>query len=546
MIETTERPGTFEAPAVWEIEPARARRVAVLCGPVVYLLDHARPDSEDGEVVNVAGATLDTIIEQAVAAKCGALWLLPVGGTEPRGSYDAPWLVSWDAAARACLALPHIMPDYPLRFHELSQKNRIAGLVAQRTRGGMPMGVYAAWLDQWNVASVLDELPAEPMQRARAFAYGVRLAAFALGAQLRFSPSYTGLQLLRSTLARKSFEIPPLSAWAHELVMEHRPTYVQWCRVIAPREQFMHRPQDLLVMHKYDRNASFVASAGEVPVGDPVHTTQFMPGRPGFYHVRSWVLSTAHEELGLTIGERNMPGPFHVGEGAGRYPWGILETYAWEPQIRLAQKAGIPVTVLDGWYWPEKHDLFRSWRERIWSAREQALAEAGGSGAVAKAIVKRVGVAAIGRLLQQRGRAVMRSEDARAQSYAVLTHEVDDWGELTGMVEAEAPLGKVDLAQPHWWSTIIANANERQTSALYQHVASVPVAAYVDACYCLEAWPRGDLEPERLGKWKLERTTALNVAEVEALNTLAADPDRDGAYSWVAQLARFAGVREDA
>lgn len=527
----------IEAPPVWQIDPARVKRIAVLCGPVLVTLDHASANETGTGVENVAGETLAGIIERAVVQHCGALWFLPVLGNEPRASYDAPWLVNWDDAARACIRLPERMPDYPLRFHELSQKNRIAGLVAQRKHGGMPLTVYAAWRDMWNVAGHLHELPSEPMQRARAFALGVRLAAYALGSQLRFSPSYTGLQLLRATLAHKPYELTPLSDEARELVMEHRPTYVQWCRDITPTEALTWTGRGgLLTIHKYDRNASFVASAGEVPVGDPVKTDVYVPGKPGFYQVRAWVMP---EEIGAIP----LPGPFHVGKGAGAYPTGIVDTWAWEPQIRQAIRQGVRLAIAQGYYWPQKHDVFRVWRDRIWQARRQADEYGGPVGAIARGIIKRVGVASIGRLIQQRGRAVMQTSEAQARELRVLSHEVDDYGDLTGTVEVEAPLGKIDLAQPHWWSTIIANANERQLAALYAHETSIPIGAYVDAVYSLAPWPPADIAPAQLGKWKLERQTVLDAAQVERLNLIARDTERDGAYTWVAQLARFAGER---
>lgn len=539
----------FAAPPAWQIDPTRVQRIAVLCGPALVLLEHAHAEAPDREVRAVAGLSLESIIEEAVAAHCGALWLLPASGTMPCDALDARWLVEFEAAARACLALPQVMPDYPLRVHELSQKNRLAGLVVQRRGGGLPMGVYAAWLDVWNVVGVLGELPEDPLARARTFAQGVRLAAFALDAQLRFSPSYTGLQVLRQTLARKPYAIPPLSGWARDLVLAHRPTYVQWCRPITAREQTLwqhEQPRRGLVLHKYDRNSSFTAAAGEVPVGDPQRTREYVPGSPGLYRLR--VVSAPYAV------PTQLPGPFHVGEGAGEYPIdpaALEDVWAWEPQIRHAARLGWYVEVLDGWYWPkgkqggQVHDLFRVWRERLWLARTQAEAVEGPVGRVAKAIIKRVGVATIGRLLQQQGRAVMQQSEAQARELAILSHEVDDWGELTGVVEVDAPLGRVDLQQPHWWSTIIANANERLMQAITAHVAAAPVAAYVDAVYCLGTWPPEDVEPRRLGKWKVERETFVDDLQVDQLNALAGDPTRDGAYTWVAQVARYAGVRDD-
>lgn len=492
--------GEIKAPAPWEADPARVKRIAVAQDGRMHVFDHVPPlrFPEGEHLAYTADTMLRGMVLFALHEDCSSLWLMPPHwgdiGQQMRELLDDP------PAGR--------------EVTELSSDGHLAGLRISRVNAdghhiGAPFMVYLTdQADHWGIAGQLAVLA--PAQLAE----GLMLAAHLLDMQLRFSPSYVGLQVMRQVLARSKADITPLAPWAEELVQAHRPTYVQWSHAIT-----LDRFDEGVRIYKYDRNSSFLASAGEVPVGDPVATPYFINNHPGFYHLAAWPKPGEPAAVDL-------PGPFHEGEGAGSYPpYGGEDLWAWEPQIRLALRQGWEIEIKEGWYWPkgnggQVHDLLRPWRERMWRAREAAVAYGGPVGAVAKSLIKKAAVAAVGRLMQQRGRQMVTVDDADLRDLFVLSYEVDRHGEATGMAEVESDLGKTDLKAPHWWSTIIANANERLFTALYDHGAYHPIAAYVDAVYCLSPWPIEDIAPDRLGKWKLERSMWLSREQVEQYNVL--------------------------
>jgi hypothetical protein len=523
---------TIAAPARWQVDPAAVKRVAVLCGDQLTIAAHDDPRA--GGVLDIlhedVGDTLGAIIGQCLDHDCGALWLLPVAAWP--GTDDHPVIRAWPQRAAGFLASPAQRSACGVIAHPLSagrMSKSLAGLIVQR-RGpdgaghGMPVGVYAPWVeDAWGLGAALEAIGGDPDDRAYYLAEGVALAAYALGTQLRFSPSYSGQQVLRRTLAHRRVEIPALSAQARDLVDQYRPTYAQWSRAL---------PAKSLRIVKYDRNSSFVASFGEVPVGEPTSTKVFRDKCPGLYHVASF--SPPRDR-----GAGSLPGPFRVGAvgEVGDYP-DRGACWAWEPQLRLAWARGWSVAIDDGWYWPraQVHDLGRAWREVIWHARGEAEAYGGPVGRIARAIIKRAGVAAVGRLLQSAGHEVMDAGAAVAAGRAIESLEMDDDGEFTGLAEVRAALGRSDLLQPAWWSHIIANATERLFSAVYAHAEQTPVAAYIDAVYCLHEWDAADPAlAASLGKWKRESSVSLDAERVAAWNAATTANARVNLY------ARWAG-----
>jgi hypothetical protein len=483
------QPG-IEAPPIWQTDPARMRRLAIVSRARLLIVEQSVAGTlsiaADSDLV-AADFGLYDIAHTSMQFSCSSVWIAP------------PHLRDWLAETRKLLDDPP--GDYRTGPLSNPKTGSLYGLRMQRVSGGVPMGVYLVDAgDMWGIENACrDAAPTE-------LALGLFLAARLLGMQLRFSPSYVGIQMLRQELARKSYAIPPLSEAARDLVTLHRPTYVHWCRPVPEL--------GTQTIYKYDRNSSFIASAGEVPVGDPVPTTGYIPSRPGLYRIRAWMTG---DELEWT--RAALPGFFHVGSGAGEYPWGIVDDlWVWEPQIRLAQQYGVSIHIHEGYFWPQKHDLFRSWRERIWAARMAAASGGGPAYRIAKALVKKVGVAGVGRLNQQVAHSVVSMGEAESRGLRILHREMDEQMEWTGFAEVIDEMQRTDLMRPDWWGHIIAGANERLFAALYAHREQQPVAAYVDAVYCTQPWPETDLAPSTLGKWKLERTTTVSAADVRALN----------------------------
>lgn len=486
------------APAQWQIDPHRIDRIAVVCGDRLFVFAHRDPRAgcvdvaaywqipEDGDLSDIARV--------AFAAGVGSVWILPLEGGAV-GPNDPPWIRGWSVYTRLAMAKSAMA----FTWHELSANRgtALAGAVAQRLgedgRGhGLPLGMYATWIDAWPVLAPLAALRC-PEQRARELATGLALAAFALDVQLRYSPSYTGIAVLRETLAAKRYAIPPISEDMRDLLDPLLPGPIQWRGPLPERLAGKQR----IRIYKYDRIGSYLASAREVPVGDPVLTDEYHEKLPGCYQVTARAPASWPAEL---------PGIFRAGSGAGDYPREVVGVWAWEPQIRLAERQGWHVLIRDGFYWPkeQKHDLLRAWQQRVWGARVAAEAYPGPAGAVAKAIAKKIGVATVGRLKQKTGHMLVSAEVARTQGWRVESRDTDQRGRLTGLVEVIGELGKTDLLWPHVWATIIAGANERLQSAMITHAPLDTLAAYVDALYTSR--PHAELaHGDQLGKFRLER-----------------------------------------
>lgn len=500
---------TIYAPPPWIADPSRVARIGIVTSGYVFVLVH-KPRAElvctlrlrEGSHARRDGADdLRELICWAIKQEVFALWLLP---SAQQPYYPMRLIETWAHSVRRYL--DEQMRPAGYTAHELSNGDQIAGLIVKRTGGGAPVVVYAPWVgDPWALAPLFDQLgSAEPLERAQTLARGLYLAAFLLGQQLRYTPSYTGLAVLRQTLARKPYAIPALSDEWKEAIYQVRPTYIHW-----------HNPRFTPhsggeTLYKFDRNASFLASAGDVGVGDPQLVGEYVPYLPGFYR-----LSGA-----ASVYMPHLPGPFRSGPvgTAGVYPpYAVHNVWAWEPTIRLAKQQGWRVQIHEGYVWPkeQKHNIFRAWRERLSGARYRA--EAYGTaieGRIARAIIKRASVAAIGRLLQSTGRAVMSVQEAADGDYPIHLYGIDEWGRADGTAEVEATLGRTDLLQPHWWSTIIADAGRALYSQLYRMAHHQPIAAYVDAIYCAQCWPVTEISP-LVGKYKLEwaRTVDPDVFE---------------------------------
>lgn len=488
-------------PPDFQTDPAAVKRIAVVSGGKVFAFEHCHPRHETPAVIDV-GAVTPFPAMAVFGLGIAAIWLMP------------DMRESWPQLADELLHLDGY------RSHELSSDGQLAGVVIQRPTGGLPMGIYAPFVnDAWGIAIQMEN----PFIGISDVAEGLALAAHTLSIQLRFSPSYTGLTMLRQELSdweRRRGPLPELSAEWRERLQELRPTYAVWRRPF-PRHVLRENWSQVRLV-QFDRNSSFVSSAREVGVGDPVPTIAFIPGAPGVYRVRSWTAPPRYTAL---------PGPFCVGEGIGDYPASSqTPVWAWEPQIRLAIAHGYQPDVAEGYFWPkgqrgQVHDLFRSWQGRLWAARNAARAYGGPAGRIAEAVIKKAGVSTIGRLVQREGRAVVATRAARERGLRILSRETDASGELTGKAEVVMDLGRTDLVQPGWWSTIIANANERLWNALYRAAPHDTIMAYVDALFCLSALhPELCGDPHKPGAFRDAGAIRVPLDQLDYLDTLSA-PD---------------------
>lgn len=538
----------IEAPGIWETDPARIQRIGILCGGTLYAFRHVDPRtaSADDALLPVeqswelaADYDLHELGEAAFFNKMGAIWLVPVRGARPSHE-DHPLVQCFAPAASAQLA----RADRLMVWHPLTSGRpaSLVGLVTQWKRGdgsgtgvGLPVGVYAPWMGDkggaWGFGGALGSLPARPESRARIVATALALAAYTLRQQLRFSPGYTGGQLLRTVIAHKQerIPIPALSPEWRERLLDLLPHPLQWARPVDETEVLRH--DGSAVIFKFDRTASYPASAGEVPCGDPEPTPFYAPRQPGVYHVTA--LAPQHWFAG------RLPGLFYDPEH-GTYPTRAVNAIAWEPQIRLAERLGWQVIVHGGYTWPRErvHDLFRPWREQMFAAR-LACAREGVPGRLAARIVKLASQATIGRLIAGRGEQMMALDAALASGRTVLSYDVDNAGEFTGLVSVDADAaGKTDLFWPHAWATIIANANERLQHAICTVAPQDTIAAYVDALYTLRNHPELVGAPDgsvQLGRFRLDRVLLAKAHDLDAMRGQSAE-------RWVKTAAHLTAI----
>ena len=510
---------TIYTPPAYQTDPARVKRLAIVQDGRMHVFTVSDPRRGGSGAAYADSLTLappHEFLRQVFWANVSSVWMLDGHGLAAAALATVPTLASD----------PQASPQYTA--HELSSDGMLCGMIAQRRdpadpsgRGrGEPIGIYATWVnDFWGISAAASILT------PREVAEGLALASHLLGMQLRFSPSYTGLQMLRQELGlweQRNGALPELSAaWREQLMdAELRAPYAQW-RAPLPQGTAGAAAGQPTPLWVYDRNSSFVSSAREVGVGDPEPTATYQPGRPGVYRVSAWSHATYWPDM--------LPGPFCVGAGIGTYPVNHYgpAVWAWEPQIRQAIRAGYQVRIEDGFYWPKGprgsggrvHDLFRTWQARFWDARRVARGW-GGSGALAAALTKKIGVATIGRLAQREGRALVRVEQAQREGLRIISRETDAAGELTGNAEVEMALGRTDLLQPGWWSVIIANSNERLWNALYTQAPQNTALAYIDGLTLTQAAPALDGDRDKPGGFRFQGRFTVPAAQVEQLNEL--------------------------
>lgn len=496
---------------------------------------------------------LSSAIAHALMLECGALWIL-----ESVAAQDLCQQAALDLMA-ATEALERAGDNPPFLVHELSagkHATELAGLVVQRRREdtgkgqGAPVGVYFTWVgSRWPTPTPPSAPDAYQIaDYARAWLEAVTLAAYAMNQQLRFSPSYSGITTLRRSVAaaeaRRGAALARLSDARTAEVLEAKPTYLQWRSSFAAHDLQPHwtytNGAAYIPLHVYDRNWSYVTAAREVPIGEPVATSEYVPSDPGYYRI----LSATPPPTWSPDRWTSAPGPFHW-RGSdetdtsqyGYWPNHALhDLWAWEAQIRQALRLGWRVEVEYGWRWPNRYDL-RQWQTAMFGARREATSAyhlEAGVARMGEQIVKAAGVSAIGRLNQRSGRAVMRLQRARALGADILSRHVDNAGELTGFGDVVTTTGRDDMYRPEWWATIISNANERTLAAIYQYAASDTILAYVDGIYTLARHDELDGPSGKPGGWRYKGAVYLPVADIDRLDTLSP-------YELVVALAGYAG-----
>jgi hypothetical protein len=463
------------APPAWQADPANVKHIGVVVRGQFYVVEHKDPRGVPLRILE--SHPIDSMLEiaeTAVTRQCGAVWVLDFGIQYMPETWRGDYL-----------------------WHELSTKGGVAGYVVQfkgedGAGKGAPICIHFVKMNEaWGLASY-----AHPEFNPQTFAEGVALAAFTLGQQLRFSPSYTGNAMMRRVLANYERHtgraIPQPSPETRDLCMEHRPSPIQ------QRMWAIAGEGERITLHIYDRNMSYVSSTREVPVGDPIRVNRFVPHRPGLYNV----IDLLH--------------PYET-------------RWVWEPELRAIIDNDPDADlweVVEGYCWPRGdggHILdMRLWSDRIWTARRAARAVDSVAGRIAESIIKKVGVSAVGRLIQHTGRAVVSEGQALLDESLILSYESDDAGELTGNVEVEARIGRDDLVWPHVWGTIISGANERLLHAVATYAPHDTVLMYVDQFYCLERHSELEGDPMKAGGWKYAGAFDVPASDLEALNALGA------------------------
>ena len=477
--------------AAWQYDPAKVKRIALVCGALVVVVEHADPRNHEARATSAALApdvTLADLARMAFAEGCHAVYLVPSASRED----EHPLLRAWDR-----LATEAMRADPEHAWHEISADHTVGGMVAQQRDPngegrGLPLCIYYLARLPWGMKNKIAALASDPLARCVAIGRALALASHTLGARLVFTPGNTGTQLLRAHLAKadQRWDLAPLSsAWRERL---HWPTQIQWMRPDVG-EAIQGAP---LVLHKHDRNWSYVSSAREVPIGEPHETASYEPGCIGTYEI------SASAPAGWLP---TMPGLFHVGEGMGTYPHRVDHVWAWEPQIRLALRLGWEVEIHQGIAWrkDQKKDLLRGWQEDLWAARRACANYADPTiGGLAESIVKAVGVTSIGRLKHAEGRKVVSASQAASEGLDIEWRVRTTSRTAEPLYEVKTNLARADLYRPEWWACIISNAVERLQSAALTSAPRDCWLLYVDEMYCGEQHAEIFTDPRKAGGWK--------------------------------------------
>jgi len=423
---------------------------------------------------------------------CRTCWLLPVAKMPTPG--DAPLVAGFERTDFYDLN----MRDATRLYQPLTgQHNRLVGATVKQLDRGSPIGqpymIYASWANTFNTEGVFS---IEGESRVNVLAGALLLASFTLNIHLRYSASWSGQCILREELQSWVKELegfPTLSEKALDLLDQYHARWLLWTRPVDE-----HEYQG--VIYQYDRNWSFVSSAREVPVGNPTRTSVYEPSLHGFYRL------DASAPDGWST---KWPGVFIDKEG--NYPLRVSNGVAWNPQVALAMKLGWKVNVKDGFVWQkqQKHDLFRSWQERLWKARRECeTLKATMKGysqhiaAIAVKIIKLIGVSAIGKLMQSTSNYLMDTDVAVAQGKEIVSIERSRNFQLTGRAQVREERSS-DLYQPGWWSAIISRQTERIQSALYGIAGDATMGCYIDCLYCVRPVEGLDGDKLKTGGFRL-------------------------------------------
>lgn len=550
-------PDTLYAAPAWMRSPQKAGRVCVITCGRCYTYENVNPAARGG----VSGPP--AFVSERTGSDTRALlrWALEshietILCCEPH---------RWDA--------PDLFADGEedgYRFHRLTARGVggttvLCGMVGQRSRGGNLCTLFDLtagdpWALEGSIRGCAGLLADQGEPLARTVASAWLLAAYAINQRLRFSPSYSGLQLLRGTLEKTARDLTPPSAWARELIAEARPSPMAWVRPggIDPRagrpegravELLPDLPAETeiaVLLFGYDRNWSYVTSARTAPLGDPWELNsdhlraltrgEMRPDHAGFY----LVTAVAPRDYPLRA-----PGVFRDARSR-TYPHYIADTWVWGPQARLAESQGWTLGYHAGYVWTrgQAPELLRTWSERMWDARRCCASiatrpnlQARRAGSMAEQIVKRIGVAAFGRLNQERGRTLRTVDEIEEEGGEILSYDTNAEGDLTDLATAETELGRSDLYRPEWWALGIAAANERVLSAALALPPDILAGIYIDEI--LTTLPVPELDGPRLRAGGFHRThagvyvPARETTNVQALirAVTAAERDRRGVHA---------------
>lgn len=442
------------------------------------------PNREPYSYANIAD-----LIDAAFSSKAGSLWLLPSNEPDPLiDNFKVP-------------AATDTMTYRPISMGG-KRSLQLAGCSARALVDGVEkgaiLGCYNLAVEEGEVFGMGGVLPPDETSLMQALC----LASFTLNIQLRFSPSYTGLAILREELQRWK-DLPQMSPDMRAWIADKLPHPISWVRKITDDDP----PADPATIWHYDRNSSYVSSFRVVPLGDPIRAPEYEVACHSPDHAvllpKNFPYVARIAAIPPADWPQGMPGLFYS-DGMESYPL-AFQGWAWGPQIRLAVQSGWVVDIHECHIWREYHDLGRSWQTRLWDARRAATAYP--DPVVSKAavsIIKMCGVAGIGRLLQSVGHAVMTREQAESEGRDIVWHDRVD-GVLTGTVGAVVDTGRNDLHQAGWWAYIIANAVERVQAhmLLAARQGAGVIGAWTDSIYCLAEVPQLDGDKLKTGGWRL-------------------------------------------
>lgn len=179
-----------------------------------------------------------------------------------------------------------------------------------------------------------------------------------LGITIAGSPGGAGWSLLKK-LHPEWIENIPVNLRDLHFTSEAGPDLIwQYPNYSAPKQKYIH---------KFDKNSAYPAASAmtDIGVGTPIHLI-------GDDAIESAMHTKGHpQEVGVWFCRVERPESFNRMMNMPIKVFGPGDYWLSGPRIRMLVDAGFKIHVIEGYVFPERHDLLVKWANVLWEGRQQ-------------------------------------------------------------------------------------------------------------------------------------------------------------------------------